>query len=241
MDFSFFVISLKRTPDRLEKFHANNAGTAIRFEHFEAIDGMSMDSSARAAIVAPRATGYTPGALGIAASHRALWLRCREQQNPFVICEDDAVLREDIVDQLPRVVIGADDWDIIMLGFNFDVGLETEIVPGILMGGGFSVKYPSQQDLDAFVRGRGQVALQRLNLCFGICAYAISPTGARRLLQKAFPMDNRPTIIKSANRSFPAYGVDCMMATLYSELSAYVCIAPLAMTPNNQKTSLSQR
>jgi hypothetical protein len=31
------------------------------------------------------------------------------------------------------------------------------------------------------------------------------------------------------------------MATLYSELSAYVCIAPLAMTPNNQKTSLSQR
>jgi len=53
-------------------------------------------------------------------------------------------------------------------------------VPGILMGGGFSVKYPSQQDLDAFVRGRGQVALQRLNLCFGICAYAISPTGARK-------------------------------------------------------------
>src|SRR6476619_8481961 len=44
MDFSFFVLSLKRTPDRLEKFHANNAGTAIRFEHFEAIDGMSMDS-----------------------------------------------------------------------------------------------------------------------------------------------------------------------------------------------------
>jgi len=239
MDFSFFVISLKRTPNRLEKFRANS--TAIRFEHIEAIDGMSMDSSARAGVVAPHATGYTPGALGIAASHRALWLRCSERQNPFVICEDDAVLREDILDQLPRVVGGAGDWDIIMLGFNFDVGLETEIVPGILMGGGFSIKYPSQQDLDAFVRGRGQVALQRLNLCFGVCANAISPTGARRLLQKAFPMDNRPTIIKSANRSFPAYGVDCMMATLYPELSAYVCIAPLAMTPNNQKTSLSQR
>jgi glycosyl transferase family 25 len=122
MDFSFFVISLKRTPDRLEKFRGNNAGTAIRFEHFEAIDGMSMDSSARAAVVAPHATGYTPGALGIAASHRALWLRCSEQQNPFVICEDDAVVREDILDQLPRVVGGAGDWDIIMLGFNFDVG-----------------------------------------------------------------------------------------------------------------------
>jgi hypothetical protein len=68
--------------------------------------------------------------------------------------------------------------DIIMLGFNFDVGPETEIVLGILMRGGFTVKYPSQRDLDAFVRGRGQVALQRLNLCFGICAYVISPTGA---------------------------------------------------------------
>ena len=110
MDFSFFVISLKRTPDRLGKFPANNAGTAIRFEHFEAIDGMSMDSSGRTAVVAPHATGYTAGALGIAASHRALWLRCSDQQNPFVICEDDAVLREDILDQLPRVVSGADDW-----------------------------------------------------------------------------------------------------------------------------------
>ena len=43
----------------------------------------------------------------------------------------------DIVDQLPVVVSDADDWDIIMLGFNFDVGLETEIVPGILMGADF--------------------------------------------------------------------------------------------------------
>jgi GR25 family glycosyltransferase involved in LPS biosynthesis len=71
---------------------------------------MSMDSSGRTAVVAPHATGYTAGALGIAASHRALWLRCSDQQNPFVICEDDAVLREDILDQLPRVVSGADDW-----------------------------------------------------------------------------------------------------------------------------------
>ena len=241
MDFSFFVISLKRTPDRLERFCANNAGTATNFEHFEAIDGMNMDSGTRAAVVAPQAAGYTPGALGVAASHRALWLRCSEQNNPFVICEDDAVLREDTADHLPRLVSRAEDWDIIMLGFNFDVGLETEIVPGILMGGGFSVKYRSQRDLDAFVRGRAQVALQRLNLCFGICAYAISPTGARRLLQKAFPMDNRQTVVKSANRSFPSYGVDCMMATLYPELSAYVCIAPLAMAPNSQKTSLTQR
>ena len=156
IDFSFFVISLKRTPDRLKRFRANNAGTAINFEHFEAIDGMGMDSSARAAVVAPHATGYTPDTLGLAASHRALWLRCSEQKNPFVICEDDAVLREDAADQLPRLVSRADDWDIIMLGFNFDVGLETEIVPGILMGGGFSVKYPSQQDLDGFVRGRAR-------------------------------------------------------------------------------------
>jgi hypothetical protein len=37
MNFSFFVISLKRTPDRLEGFRANNAGTAVDFEHFEAM------------------------------------------------------------------------------------------------------------------------------------------------------------------------------------------------------------
>ena len=94
MDFSFFVISLKRTPIGWESFVPVTLAPQSDFEHFEAIDGVSMDSSARAAVVAPHATGYTPGALGIAASHRALWLRCSEQQNPFVICEDDAVLRE---------------------------------------------------------------------------------------------------------------------------------------------------
>jgi hypothetical protein len=45
-----------------------------------------------------------------------LW--CSEQQNPFVTCEDDAVLREDIADQLPGLISRLDDWDIIMLGFN---------------------------------------------------------------------------------------------------------------------------
>ena len=45
----------------------------------------------------------------------ALW--CSEQQNPFVTCEDDAVLREDIADKLPRLISRLDDWD-IMLGFN---------------------------------------------------------------------------------------------------------------------------
>jgi hypothetical protein len=45
-----------------------------------------------------------------------LW--CSEQQNPFVTCEDDAVLREDIADQVPRLISRLDDWDIIMLGFN---------------------------------------------------------------------------------------------------------------------------
>ena len=200
---------------------------------------MNMDNNARAAVVDPHATGYSPGALGVAASHRALWQRCSEQESPFVVCEDDAILREDTGEQLPMLIGRADDWDIILLGYNFDVGLEIEIVPGILMGGGFSVKYPSQQNLDAFVCDRAQVALHGLNLCFGICAYAVSPAGARRLLQKAFPMDNRPTVIKSANRIVLTNGVDCMMAALYPELSAYACIAPLAMTPNKKHTSLT--
>jgi hypothetical protein len=46
----------------------------------------------------------------------------------------------EISGQLPTLLSRADDF-----GFNFDVALEVEIAPGILMGGGFSVKYPSQQ------------------------------------------------------------------------------------------------
>src|SRR5262245_40797672 len=104
MGLSFFVISMKRTPDRLEQFRANNSGSGIAFELFEAIDGISMDGSTRAALLAPHATGYSPGALGVAASHRALWQRCSERESPFVICEDDAVVRRDSAEQLPMLI-----------------------------------------------------------------------------------------------------------------------------------------
>jgi hypothetical protein len=50
-------------------------------------------------------------------------------------------------------------------------------------------------------------------------------------------MDNRPVHYASTGHKFRAYGLDSIMATIYPKLSAYVSIAPLAMTANDHHTS----
>ena len=67
------VISLARSPDRLEAFQRSNAhldGARI----FEGIDGRALarQELIRDGVIAPD-LDYSPGALGGALSHRALW------------------------------------------------------------------------------------------------------------------------------------------------------------------------
>jgi glycosyl transferase, family 25 len=90
-----------------------------------------------------------------------------------------------------------DTWDVIILGYNLDVPVEFEIAPGILCGGGFSVRYPTPEQLADYASSTNVVALHRLNFSLGVCGYSISPRGAQTLLQMCFPMDNRPVFCAS--------------------------------------------
>ena len=240
--FDCFVISLERTPERLKIFREKNRKSQVDFQHFKAVDGALLNlSDIYGSVVAANATRYTSGMIGNAMSHRTLWQRCVDQENNFIVCEDDAVLRDDFKARLTPLVEGIGEWDIIQLGYNLDVPLEIEISPGIICGGGFSVTYPSPDQLADFARSTNVVALHRLNFSLGVCGYAISPKGARTLLDTCFPMDNRPVLCVSVSKTFPAFGLDCLMATLYPKIAAYACVAPLVMTPNDRNISLTKR
>ena len=55
----------------------------------------------------------------------------------------------------------------------------------------FSLPFPSAAQLSIFVRATDELRLYRLNNAFGGCGYGISPKGARKFMQAAFPLDNR--------------------------------------------------
>jgi glycosyl transferase, family 25 len=236
--FRYMVISLEREPERLANFRARNDQTNVAIEHFKAIDGAKL-TTVDATILAKGAFN-TPGAIGNAMSHLTLWKECVSSDTNLVILEDDAYLRHDLSYQLHNICERCDS-NLIMLGCNMDTTIELNISPGIDLGARFSVRYPSAKHLDAFAKMTEPVALCRLGIALGLGGYAVTPKGAALLTEKCFPLDNRLVYMTPENRSFPAYGLDCMMIAAYPAMRAYLCLPPLVMTPNDHATSQVQR
>ncbi len=236
--FDCFVISLKRTPERLQSFRDQNSESRIDFRYFEAVDGAQIKSTdIEGRVIASGTSSYSRGVLGNAMSHLALWQNCVDQTKNYAVFEDDAVVRNDIKVRLASLVRQIDDWDIILLGYNTDVPLELIVTPGVIYGGGFSVPYPTAQHLSDFANSSYPVGLHRLSMAMGSCAYALTPKGARTLIDRCFPMDNRTVYYDLLRYAFRAHSLDSMMATVYPKISAFACVAPLVMTANDKKAS----
>jgi len=238
--FDCYVINLKTQPNKLSQFLEQNLSANLMITPFEAIDGTMVNVATMFEIFRPFTTYYPPGMIGAALSHRALWRRCAEQGKNYLVFEDDAVIRHDAKAMLFPLLRSIGSWDIVLLGYNFDSVLDFRVSDDIDFGGSFSQWYPTPEQIARFSQSRDPVTLLRLNVALGACAYAVSPSGARNLMQACFPMDNRAVSVRFLDRSFPSYGLDCMMAVAYRNLRAFVCVPPLAMTPNEKKLSTTE-
>jgi GR25 family glycosyltransferase involved in LPS biosynthesis len=236
--FDSFVINLKRESAKLSAFMELNRATGISIAPFKAVDGLKISPATKADTLHPTSVNYSPGAIGNALSHRTLWTQCAGQQKNFLIFEDDAVIRHDAAKRLLANM--PDQWDIILLGYNTDSTLDLKLIGDLDFAGAFTMPYPTRKLLTEFSKSTDPIAPIRLNVALGVCAYAVSPAGARNLVKTCFPMDNRLVPLRVENRSFPAFGIDCMMAASYRQLQAYACVPPLAMTPNDRATSTVQ-
>ena len=187
------VISLKRTPDRLQRFRKNNSRVDLAIEHFEAVDGSALrhDDPELSEIFGPRSESYTPGARGSALSHLRLWQSCIEENRPIVIFEDDAIIRRDFDRVLGKALETIHrDWHLVLFGYNTDsvLTVDTEAARRTYV---FQTKYPSEEMLLRSAMRTSEVAFLRLHHAFGLCGYALSPRGARILSMLCFPLDNR--------------------------------------------------
>jgi len=173
------VINLDRSTDRLATFQANNPDLPI--ERVSATDGRQLDREAciRSGLITG-ANEYAPGAIGIAASHAALWQACADGTEAFHIAEDDAIFHPDFVDIAETYLGQLGDWDAVFWGFNFDWPVEAILMPW--MGPMVIVldQDAMRSQIGTYRQSRFHPALAKLTSCAGTVAYSISPSGARR-------------------------------------------------------------
>jgi len=245
-----YVINLDRSQDRLAEFAAVNSHLT-ELERFPAIDGRSLDLAAlvHQGLVTPDVlSSFSMGALGNALSHASLWQAAAVRNQPLTVAEDDVIfhaqfeaLAAQVINELPP------DWDFISWGWNFDVMMIFDMLPGVSP----CIAQFDQHKMRLHTREFQQLSLSprahRLLWSFGMTSYTVSAKGAQILRSKCFPL--RPMIIPwpqgvpqlPGSPSFHNLAIDTTLNGLYQHLNAYVCIPPLALTKNEHAKSTVQR
>ncbi len=224
------VLSLERTPHRLELFRARNPHINAEVAH--AIDGSKVDRSRYPDLK------HSDGALGCMISHQQFWQNVVNAKRPATIFEDDAIIHhsfprasQKIIEALPL------DWHICLWGFNFDALMMCELVPGS------ACTVVNQQDLlrqsiDRYQHWRFKPNVVKLYRAWGTVGYAISPRGAKRLLDE--PMISRDCTLRFPDlvREMVIHnvGVDVMLNAFYPTMNAFVSLPPLVVTTQDDST-----
>ena len=242
-DFECHVINLRRTPERLTSFMAQNAATGLTFQRFEAADGndISEADAIRLNLIKRGTKWPTRGTIGVALSHRNLWEKAVAGGRPLIILEDDLFIREDFREVFAPAVARLGAWDVILFSYNVDGLVQFSVGADLDISGLFVEKVPSLAQLQKFVRSREPVHLFRLRHAFGLCGYVISPAGARKLLARCFPMDNRMVDFPGTGNRFAVFSIDSMMNAFFRALDAYVFIGPLALPLNDWANSTVEK
>jgi GR25 family glycosyltransferase involved in LPS biosynthesis len=237
------LINLDRSSERLAEFKGANPHLED-VRRFAAIDGHRQDIAALVAggvFEAGVAEGYTPGALGAALSHLALWEEAIARNEALTICEDDAIFNRSfaaaaafVIEALPA------DWDFILWGWNFDSYLLFDLPGGVSP----CLCCFDEEQMRAAVAGFQAQAVTpqvfRLRRALGIPCYSISAKGARTLKAACLPLARIKVHFPGLNRHLPNFGIDVMMNNAYPQISSFVSFPPLVITRNEIRKSTVQ-
>lgn len=236
------VISLERSLARRNEFVNINVG--LNYEFVNGVDGKLLsaeDIESNQYFINPLQFPSL-GAYGVALSHLKLWELAINKNTVLTIAEDDAVFRADfhsksieVMNQLPA------DWDIILWGWNFDSILSVAAMPHISPSVVLFNQEEMRNNVNTFRSDKGQPYPFRLDKCFGIPAYTISPKGAGVFKSMCFPMKHFELFFPVLNRKIPNCGIDVAMNKIYGTTNSYVSFPPLVITKNEHESSTIQQ
>lgn len=234
------VISLKRTPDRLAGFMRANPSLDTRL--FDAIDGLTLSSNdPRVEALGLHRMQWSAGAIGSCLSHMSLWRRAVSSEQAITVCEDDAIFHCEFSEIANSLIGKIQDWDLILWGWNFDSILWLEIFPGISPASMIFDQNLLRNRIDKFSQENlSPYVLRRLLGGYGLPAYSVSPTGARKLLRSTTPIRPISPWSPILNRHVTPLTLDIVLNTIYPSIESWVCFPPLVATPNIHEVSTIQ-
>ncbi|GBQ86382.1 glycosyltransferase family 25 protein [Asaia krungthepensis] len=227
---------------RLSAFMASNAHIAS-IKRVEGTEGASVPlASLVERGMADPGLVYTPGAIGAALSHLGLWSRAVQQGEPLMIFEDDALLCQNFETESARLIATLPpDWDIALLGYNFNAPITLDALPGVTRSVVTLDEKRMQKNAAFFPLQDRHASFFRLLQGFGLCAYAISPKGARRLLECCLPLRAQEYQQLGLDRMVRNVGIDVVTSYYFSQIDAYGAFPPLAISPNDKTLSTISR
>ena len=185
----------------------------------------------------------TPGAVGCAASHRAIWARCSNGNKGFLVLEDDCYTHPNINDFIEKNIERLMSADICLFGVNTDSILKRTSQSNLTTLSLFEPKNPTPRWIRAALSKTDirNVEIHKLEKAFGCCAYFVSPKGAHRLDTQIFPLSLKTTNIPLITDKMPLISIDRSGCSIYSQMDALICEPFLAYTPNiNSSTKTKQ-
>ena len=237
------VINLERRPDRKRTFLGWNAHHGVDFTFVPAVDGaaISTESLVRDGLLTPLPHHYPSGAIGNALSHRSLWLRCAASDQPMLVFEDDACLRQGFVHTAAAALATAgDDWDLFFFGYNTDAAIAVvtpEALFGVIVFDDHAKRKPGYFDKFAHAAPPDQPPyVFKTMRVWGTLGYMVTPAGALRLLDSCFPLSSEDAILLHVEqRTVPPKALDGMinLALQRQQVTAKCCFPPIVTGPND--------
>jgi len=236
------AITLDPKGSRYKAFLKNNKHLTIKtFQGVKGLDLTKQEIIRRG--IATKELVNSPflkfGLIGNAASHRAVWEKSSKENKCHLVLEDDCLTHPGIADFIDKNFTKLMNLDICQFGLNTDSILQSISPAGLNCLTLFNPKHPSQEWIEnALTQTHTKdVILHRLIKAFGTCAYFVSPSGARNLCEKIFPLSLETTEIPLISERMPATSMDRAGCREYSKLRAFICQPFLAYTPNTDSST----
>lgn len=237
----YFVISLTKTPHRLDEFFKCNAHLK-NVKHFEAIDSSTIlrEELVEKNIILSD-NRFKVGALGNMLSHISLWKYAVENNTSITIFEDDAITHKKFLELSDDFLANLkDQYDFVGWGWNFDADLWASNRPFLSP---FLAKF-NQNSLRTHRHSYltspfSSIALKVYFSCGGTIGYTISPAGAQKYLKECLPIASDLSLqIPSGDRiNFPLWGLDMALSKVYLISRSYISFPPIVVTDNNISVS----
>lgn len=241
-----YVISLKRTPQRLESFYERNADNLREWNvHvIYGVDGTEQkEVFKQSRLVSDNVLkSWSPGAIGSALSHMLSWRKCLHLEKPIVVVEDDAILARKMKQNLNTMLKDGNGMPpFLLLGWNLDSLLQAELEQGLGIISLFEPAYPEEKELKRLVNSKTERQSCKLKRCFGLPAYRITPAAAKYLLKHINPLIGEEI---SMGRGIPTHfseTLDGLLNNQYEKIGAKIVFPPLALALNKQNESLTRK